>query len=513
MAQTKRQLEIERKYDAERDFRMPDLSGLPGVAAVSGPRTHQLVANYFDTDDHRLAACGITLRRRRGGQDAGWHLKIPAGPDGKIELHAPLGRPQVVPARLASLVAAQTRGAALRPVAALETERTVVDLLDADGRVLAEVADDAVIGQVIDPVVTGDAEPPPMTAWREIEVELGPAGTPELLKAAGRLLKKAGARKAGGSAKLGRVLEPVMAVPFNGGRTRPAALPRRTAGAAVLGYLAEQVDAVLAFDPKARLAEFDAVHRMRVATRRIRSALKSYAPVLDAGRIEALEPELQWLAEVLGEVRDLEVLRMRFTDRLARPYGLDVAGTPSWLEGLAQQEKSAYRRLNAHLKSDRYFALLDALDVLFTDPPLGERADRDAAKELPKLVDRQWRRLAGKYAAITTAEDPEEARHDVRKAAKRARYAAELAAAALRDLDPGRAEAAKRTAADAKRLQEVLGGYQDGVIAMDWLRGAAAERNTTPGEAFVLGALYGVERCEALESLSHLEETWEQVNA
>jgi CYTH domain len=82
------QLEIERKYDAERDFALPDLSGLPGVASVSEPRTHLLVANYFDTSDHRLAARGITLRRRRGGEDAGWHLKIPAGPDSKNELRA-----------------------------------------------------------------------------------------------------------------------------------------------------------------------------------------------------------------------------------------------------------------------------------------------------------------------------------------------------------------------------------------------------------------------------------------
>ncbi|TNY38167.1 CYTH and CHAD domain-containing protein [Thermomonospora catenispora] len=512
MADPKSQLEVERKYDADDDFTMPDLSGLPGVASVSEPRTHVLMATYFDTDDHRLAARGITLRRRRGGEDAGWHLKIPVGPDSKRELRASLGRPTIVPARLASLVAAQTRGAPLRPVATLETERTVVDLLDADGRVLAEVTDDVVVGRLVDPAAAEGAEPP-ATGWREIEVELGPAGEPGLLKAAGKLLKKAGARKADGSAKLSRVLAPVMTVPFNGGRPRPAAAPPHTAGAAVLGYLARQVEAVLEFDPKARLAEFDAVHRMRVATRRIRSALKSFAPVLDAERIAALEPELRWLAAVLGEVRDLEVLRMRFTDRLARPLGFDVAEPQSWLEELAKREKSAYRRLNAHLKTDRYFALLDALDALLTDPPLGERADRAAVKELPRLVGRQWRRMAKKHAAIAVADDPEEARHDLRKAAKRVRYAAELAAAALADLDPARAEAARRTAADAKRLQEVLGGHQDGVIAMEWLKGAAAERGVPPREAFVLGVLYGVERCEALESLSHLEETWRRISS
>ncbi|ACY95865.1 CHAD domain containing protein [Thermomonospora curvata DSM 43183] len=538
MADPKSQLEVERKYDADRDFTLPDLSGLPGVASVSEPRTHVLIANYFDTCDHRLAARGITLRRRRGGADAGWHLKIPVAPDSKNELRASLGRPQVVPAKLARLVAVHVRGAQLRPVAVLETERTVILLRDAGGRLLAEVADDTVTGRLID---SEGAEQPGTTVWREIEIELGPAGTPELLRAAGERLQQAGARPASGPAKLGRVLEPVMAVPFGGHRRALPDLPAGSAGAAVIGYLAKQVDAVISYDPKARLAEFDAVHKMRVAVRRIRSALRSYAPLLDPVRIAPLEPELRWLAEVLGEVRDLEVLRMRFTDRLERPYGLHPAASQSWLEALSKREKSAYRRMNTTLTQPRYFALLDALDALVADPPLSERAFRPAVAELPRLVTRQWRRLTRKYEAIATAKDPEEARHDARKAAKRARYAAELAAAALRELKPQAADGARpakgkgkkrkasrraaaeparspaelaeiaaQTAAHAKRLQEVLGGYQDGVIAMQHLRAAAAERSTTPAEAFVLGVLYGIERCEALESLSRVEATWEQ---
>jgi hypothetical protein len=103
-------VEIERKYDAAADFTVPELTVLPGVASVSAPETHHLHATYFDTEDLRLAAHGITLRRRRGGTDAGWHLKIPAGPDSKNELRAPLGRAQVVPARLAGLVAARSCG-------------------------------------------------------------------------------------------------------------------------------------------------------------------------------------------------------------------------------------------------------------------------------------------------------------------------------------------------------------------------------------------------------------------
>src|SRR5262249_58434349 len=85
-------IETERKYDAEAGFALPDLAGLDGVAAVTGPQTYRLRAIYFDTTDLRLAAAKITLRRRTGGTDAGWHLKLPAGAHSRRELHAPLVR-------------------------------------------------------------------------------------------------------------------------------------------------------------------------------------------------------------------------------------------------------------------------------------------------------------------------------------------------------------------------------------------------------------------------------------
>ncbi|GAA2133286.1 CYTH and CHAD domain-containing protein [Actinomadura napierensis] len=494
-----RHLEIEQKYDAGADFVLPDLGGLPGAESAADPEVVELHASYFDTPDLRLAAHGITLRRRRGGADAGWHLKMPAGPDSRQELRAPLGRPRVVPARLAGLVAAYTRGAPLDPVATLETRRTVVRLYGADGAMLAEVADDQVTGRDARGSADGQAQ-----RWREIEVELGD-GPADLLKAAGKRLRKAGARRAKSSSKLGRLLGDAI-VPSEAARARAVCKGRlvaaidngkgpATTGDAVMAYLAAQVEAVVRFDPKARLAEDDAVHRMRVAVRRIRSALKAYRPVLDEERTEPLEPELKWLAAVLGEVRDCEVLRMRFKDRLD-------GASPNWLDDLAHQERTAYRRLNASLKEPRYFALLDELDRLVAEPPLAEAAARKARKELPELVTRSWNRMGRAYASIAIAEDAEVARHETRKAAKRARYAAELAMPVL-------GVAAKRVAKDAKRIQEVLGGYQDGVIAMEFLKAAAA-RTRNPAEAFDLGVLYGWERCAAETARDRLSVTWSQ---
>ncbi len=481
-----RHLEIERKYDAGDHFTLPDLTGLPGIAHATEPQTHELDAKYFDTDDLSLASRGITLRRRQGGEDAGWHLKIPVGKNAKNELQAPLGSPEQVPARLARIVAASTRGADLRPVAELRTRRTIVKLLTSDGRVLAEVADDAVSGHALG----GSA-----TTWREIEVELGAAGSPELLKEVGRRLRKAGAQPADAASKLSRVLPAPAA--------RAEATTPETAGEVVLGYLKEQLDALLSFDPKARLAEPDAVHRMRVAVRRTRSLLRSYGRSLDKQRAGELRAELKWLADVLGDVRDLEVLRERFTGHLDE-LALPITRPEQWLAGLAARERAAYRRLNTALSGDRYFALLTGLEAVAADPPLTERAERPAAQEVRHVIRRSWERLEAAYEAAESAPDPDLARHEARKDAKRLRYAAEAGVPVL-------GAEATGIAKQAERLQEFLGGYQDGVIAQRYLSEAAG--HARPEEVYALGVLAGIEHCKGLTARTSLPGVWSEVSA
>jgi inorganic triphosphatase YgiF len=198
------QIETERKFEVSPDFVVPDLSGVrPGVT-VTEPELRELTASYFDTSDQRLAAARITLRRRTGGADEGWHLKLPVGGDSRRELQVPLGDgDEAVPARLASLVAGTTGGEQLRQVAIIETRRAARRVLAAEGAELAEVADDQVTGRALDP---GAAASPAPLRWREIEVELLSAGTPEILAVvAGRLLA-AGATPSGSASKLARVL-------------------------------------------------------------------------------------------------------------------------------------------------------------------------------------------------------------------------------------------------------------------------------------------------------------------
>jgi inorganic triphosphatase YgiF len=198
-------LEIERKFDVDAGFQRPDFAGVaPGVTAAP-PIVYHLSATYFDTADGRLAANKITLRRRTGGADEGWHLKLPGGLpsaeaySSRLEVQLPLaaGGERDVPAAHVARVAEVTGGLPLAPIATLDTERTVVTLTSADGALLAEIADDRVTASRI------PAGQP--LRWREVEVEV-PSESPELQQAVADRLFAAGARPAGHGSKLARLL-------------------------------------------------------------------------------------------------------------------------------------------------------------------------------------------------------------------------------------------------------------------------------------------------------------------
>ena len=202
-------LEIEQKFDVDAEFERPSFASLTGVTAAA-PALYHLSATYFDTADGRLAASKITLRRRTGGTDEGWHLKLPAGAGARREVHAPLGgADRQVPGDLAARVAEVTGGQPLAPIATLDTERTVVTLRSADGRVVAEIADDLVTARRLPHdggAAGGGAAGGPALRWREVEVEV-PVADPALQRAAADTLLAAGARPAGHGSKLARLLD------------------------------------------------------------------------------------------------------------------------------------------------------------------------------------------------------------------------------------------------------------------------------------------------------------------
>jgi CHAD domain-containing protein len=482
-------IEIEDKFDVPADFTVPDLSGVPGCVEVVGPRSHQLVALYFDTPDLRLAARGITLRRRRGGDDAGWHLKLPKAKGARQEITHPLTRStKIVPAELAQLVLAYTRGAELCPVAERDTRRSLTRLQDAAGKLLLEIADDRVKGTVF-----GDT--PQVQRWREVEAELK-EGDERTLKRVGKRLRKAGAAPADSASKLARLLGEIPARPV-----RPPA--PGSAGEVVIDYLKTQVNALTAQDPRVRQAEDDAVHQARVAARRMRSALKAFTSLLPG--TDDVQEELKWLGNVLGEVRDLEVIRARFEGHFTALAPELISGPVRQRLGadLEAKEQEAYARVREALGGARYFALLDSLDALVADPPLSQRAAKSAGAPLEKIAAKGWKRVVDFYDTAQAIEDTDEreiAMHDVRKAAKRARYTAEVV---------GLSGLAKR----AEAVQEVLGRHQDGVVAQGVLAEEAETARQAGEDTFTYGVLVGIERAAAERAHAEFPGVWAKVTS
>ncbi|TWV35858.1 CYTH and CHAD domain-containing protein [Streptomyces misionensis] len=474
MAETKR--EIERKYEAD-DSGLPDLTGVGGVAAVLDRGLTELDATYYDTADQRLAAASVTLRRRTGGADAGWHLKLPVARDVRDEIRAPLS--DTLPTELAALVRSRVRGAELVPLVRLRTARSVRHLVDADGALLAEASVDAVTAERL--TTPGRTE-----KWTEIELELADGGDPAFLDRVEKRLVKAGVRPSAAPSKLARALA------ATGTRRRPAAPAEPvTAGDHVLAYLRAQRDALVALDPAVRLDTPDTVHRMRVATRRARGTLRTFRAVLDRAATDPVAAELKWLAGELGVDRDQEVLADRLT---------------AWARA---RRGGAHGHLTGVLDSPRHLALLNSLDALLADPPLREAAARKPRKVLGKAVRKDLSRLTTlveRALRLPPGEERDLALHEARKKAKRARYAAEAATPALG------APAAALTAA-MKSLTTLLGDHQDSVMARKALRELAAVAHAAGESAFPYGVLHGREEARAAAAEAELPGRWREAGA
>lgn len=486
-------LEVEKKYDVGADAVIPSLSNLPGVARMGEPHTAQLDAVYFDTPDLQLAKRRITLRRRTGGTDAGWHLKLPPeGPAGtgpepqrRCELHAPLGQPGIVPDVLLARVQAYLRGAEPVPVVRLHTERATHPLYGADGVHLADLADDRVTAERLHGAAGGKAGH--RQQWREWELELVQGDT-GLFTPADQLLAAAGARPAGHASKLGKALgAPREGAAVDAARPAapeesspaPAAGKKAPAAAVVTVYVAAQIDELLARDGGVRLEEPEAVHDMRSAARRIRSILAAYRKLYRAVPVRRLRDDLKWLGTLLGDPRDSEVLLARLRghlDDLAAGPGIETARARVEHEVGAAYD-AGYRRLQAALGSDRYFRLLDSLEEFRDNPPLRTEAVAPGQRTAGKAVDKAAKRLRRSHKAAAHARrgtDHENALHRTRISAKRLRHVAESAALV-------KGKRAGKVAKAARKQQKLLGDFHDAVLARNLLAGLQRDRN--PGAA------------------------------
>ena len=480
-------LEREIKMEAPIALALPDLRPLVG-ATVRLPE-ERLTTRYFDTGDRRLWRQGMTLRHRTT-DDAGdgvWTLKLPHASTGpaleRTEVTWP-GPSHEFPSDASEILRGIVRREPLGQLTMLKTTRQRLVLCDDSDHELAELDDDVVL-------VSGG--PRQGTSFRQVELEFRDE------KWKGRQVVDR-LEKAGAHVEQDTKLAKAIGLP--GRSTNPPVDDRSTLADIVRASLRTGLQRLLAHDWKLRLAlpdpAVDDVHQARVATRRLRSDLKTFGVVLDPLWRDHLRSELKWLGMVLGELRDRDVLSDGLADA---PIAVR--------QRLAVQRFEAGRRLAEALSSERYVSLVDRLHAgsvrLPVAPGSQHKAQKLAADVAPLLVAARWRavrrqvRRAGRHPSAAQL-------HQIRIKAKQLRYAAEAASPAI-------GAPALRTASAAEHVQTVLGQHHDAVAAEAWLRdewGPASEHSgaVSPAVSFEAGRLVAEARHRQQESKEQWTAAW-----
>ena len=491
-----RHAEVETKLEIAPDATLPDLSkrrklAATGVVAAAEPATYHLDATYYDTSNLDLLRSRMTLRRRTGGPDAGWHLKLPAAAGARTEVGLSLsaGDDGNVPDEFVNLVRGAARGRTLRPVARVVNDRTVRHLLDADGRTLVEIADDHVSGT---PLREGSAAP---SRWREVEVEIVD-GTTEQLATTVELLIAAGAEKAASASKLARTLGIATATPVR--RTR-------SAGAAVVVALGRQRDLLITADRGLRERTESAPRDARSAAGRLRAGLTVYEPLFEGTNAPGLRSRLHSVGSALDAAHDLEVAERRLLAQLSdEPEAYAGPARARLRDAFGRRSAAARTEIDVLIDSKDYLQLLRDLDDFVDKPPLSRRGHGASAVELPALIGDAW--IGLRDLADVALADPGNipAVHQVRKAAKTMRYATEAAVGPL-------GSDAVVFASALEEIQETLGEFTDAGIAAAFLAEFALEDDTDGVSGFTFGRLHAFEQAMTHGAFDEFSDAWDRV--
>ena len=458
----------------EREIKLAPVEGfvLPELGGERLP-TRTFISTYHDTHDLRLARHGVTLRHRVEDGAGLWQLKLPRGA-ARLELEL-AGTPARPPVEMVALLPAYLRGSELVPVARLRTRR---EGIRAQG---AEIVDDNVA------VLEGQRV---ARRFREVEVELL-EGDERTLRRLEKELRKAGAASAGPlKPKLYRALDLADVI-------EPRIVTKGMPPGEALGIALErEYRALLAHDPGTRRGDDpEDLHQLRVATRRLRAFLRAAHRLVDPDWGASLRAEVGWLGGHLGPARDLDVMLGRLRADVAA-LGRDAHPMTGLLDAFEAERAAAYRDVVETLAGDRYYALLDRLEVAGSPPLTGDETS------LATIFHREAKRMRKTFEAL--GDEPEDdALHSSRIAVKRARYAADLAAHEL-----GRA--GERFVAVAKQLQDILGDHQDAVVAEARIRDWTAASD--PASSFAAGRLVQLERDRMTAARAAWPETWKRLD-
>ena len=484
--------ETEVKFSVHASFMVPDFEGTP--FHLEEKKLLDLRATYHDTSDLRLARHGATLRYRTGEPEgATWTLKLALpGADARVREERNFsGPPGTPPPEARDLVTAFARSEQLAPVARLRTRRRRWEVVSGE-EVVAELSDDEVS------ILEGRRV---VARFREVELESKNDDLKHLEKIAERL-RGAGAVEAEPIPKAVRALGPLATA----GPDLPA--PRRVkpsdpAGLAVQSAIAQGVRRLITNDPLARIGEVEGVHQMRVGARRLRSDLRTFSDLINEGWREELSAELKWLADTLGEVRDLDVQQARLrseADGLGESFGTIFA------EFVKRRDDARAAMMEA-LTSDRYKDLLERLIDAAREPALTTEAARACDEVLPPLVEKVWNNLK-KHARELAGDSSDESFHAVRIRAKRTRYAAEAVGPAL-----GKKSKDVQLFADlAAAVQEELGSHQDATVAQAMYYHFVARNQQDGPLCFSLGRLVERQAVKAHASKDRFFSVWDELD-
>lgn len=451
--------ETEAKFDAAPDWELPALADL---VARDIPAT-QLVADYWDTHDRRLDDWGVTLRRRDadGGARTEWTIKLPLrgsadGVQRRQELTIDTSS-TTPPAELRTLLTAMARGAALEPVARIITDRRrrrVGNDLWTDA---VEITDDRVTSRV-----AGRTGP----AFRQIEVELLDDEAHDVMGSVIDSLRTGGLDPSRDDSKLRRVLgssapDPNTPTPASK-KKRKKNKKKPTLAQLTSTAVGRGVTEFVRTDPCIRLHDdMEAVHTYRKAIRRLRSDLRTLRPVLDEERSERLRDELQWFAGLLGEVRDLHVLRARLLE-LAEQVGITSEQRDAIVRILDAQLEVERRNLLSAMAGDRYLQLIERLTKFQRRPRFrsGVNPAAPARTALDAAARSSWKKVE-KARRRATRQPTSEHLHTLRKKVKHVRITAQLSK------DVGAKP--KQFVRAAGVLKEDLGDLHDADVLIAWL--------------------------------------------
>jgi CHAD domain-containing protein len=393
-------------------------------------------STYHDTPDGRFARTGIALRRRVENGLSIWEVELPEAP-GEVAFSQP-GGPAEPPPLVADLLRGLLRERELVEVATLETRRSEENGTNAEVHDQVEVLEDR---HVVDRF---DVEGPPTDPGLEVV----------------RRRKRSKLR---------------------GGKR--SALPH------LQRMVRRQYDEILAHDPGTRLgSDPESLHKMRVAVRRLRAFLRVARPILDREWADDLRAELKWLGQTLGAVRDHDVLLIHLRAQADTLPPADAAGLGRIVEAIERERETSRAELLEALSSSRYLELLGRVELAAEAPRWN-----GLRRSVQELAANEFKTFEGAAKELgPKASDTE--LHSLRVRGKRARYAGELAEAAV-------GKKASRFVDRAKKVQDVLGEHQDAVVADDRVR-TFLDPQTDPEVALVAGRLVERQRERMLRARS-----------